>query len=69
MSIEVLEECALCGYLVDKCLHIRQTRQTQRVPENVNRANMGSVGGGTVRDSQYGTMLLMEGTTGTAGAV
>ena len=36
----------LCEFLLDTSLQIRQTRQTRRAPENVNRANMESVGGG-----------------------
>ena len=34
-----------CRFLVDDCLQIQQT---QRAPENANRANMESAGGGTV---------------------
>ena len=44
--LEVVEEELA---LADICLHIRQT---PRAPENVNRANMESLGGGIVWDSR-----------------
>ena len=44
MSIQSAGRACSCGFLVDKCLHIRQTRQTRRASENVNRANMESAG-------------------------
>ena len=43
--LEVMEEELA---LTDNCLHVRQT---WRAPENVNRASMESVGGGTMWDS------------------
>ena len=46
LIIEVVEEEFA---LADNCLQIRQTR---RATEKVNRANMESVGGGTVWDGR-----------------
>ena len=46
MSIRSAGRACSCGFLDDKCLQTRQTRQTRRASENVNRANMDGVGRG-----------------------
>ena len=44
--VDVNSKCWKSVFLLDTCLHTRQTRQTRRASENVNRANMESVGRG-----------------------
>ena len=52
MSIRSAGRACSCGFVVDDRLQISQTKQTRRALENVNRANMESVRGGTVWDSR-----------------